>query len=183
MTMQVNAIQSNDRRHSVYAQMIKGAAIGTAGGFVAKYTLPLTPEEMSTDEYIKISNKVKDQKNQFNFRTNKFIQKLKAQTENSLAEKEFIKLFDGMKDGDKVKTSNIRNAMKNLQDNPAELREFKRLCKVTSEIVEKTARQCMNAYDLVTKHIRPTGFFLITGSVVGAMIALINNVLKTEVRQ
>ena len=91
-------------------------------------------------------------------------------------------MFNGMKDGDHVKSSAIRKAMKNLQDDPVQLREFKRVCKATSEVVESTAKQCMNAYDLVTKHIRPTGFFLVTGAVVGAVIALINDVLKTEVR-
>ena len=108
---------------------------------------------------------------------------MKNKEKRSLAEDEFIKMFDGMKDGEHVKAANIRKAMKNLQDKPVELREFKRVCKATSEVVETTARQCMNAYDLVTKHIRPTGFFLVTGAIVGAVIALLNDVFKTEVRQ
>ena len=180
--MNVNAIQSNDRRRSCFLPMAEGAALGTVAGYATKYILPLTPEEKSTDEYIKVKNKINTQKSEYNFRTAKFLDTLRGKEKRSLAEDEFIKMFNGMKDGDHVKSSAIRKAMKNLQGDPVQLREFKRVCKATSEVVESTAKQCMNAYDLVTKHIRPTGFFLVTGAVVGAVIALINDVLKTEVR-
>ncbi|MBQ8668488.1 hypothetical protein IJ472_01815 [bacterium] len=182
MTMTVHAIQSNDRRRSCFVPVAEGAALGTVAGYATKYILPLTPEEKSTDEYIKVRNKINSQKSEYNFRTAKVINEMKSKEKRSLAEDEFIKMFDGMKDGDHVKSANLRKAIKNLQDNPAELREFKRVCKATSEVVNSTAKQCMDAYNLVTKHIRPTGFFLVTGAVVGAVIALINDVLKTEVR-
>ena len=87
-----------------------------------------------------------------------------------------------MKDGDKVKPGSIRTAIKNLSDNKKELFEFKRLCKTSALEAEKTAKQCMNAYNLVTKHIRPTGFFVAAGAVVGAFVAMINDILKTDVK-
>ena len=181
--IKVDAIQSNDRRHSCFWPMAEGAALGTVAGYATKYILPLTEEEKSTDEYIKIKNQIETQKTQYNFRTAKVIDSIRGKETRSLAEDEFVKMFDGMKNGDHVKSSNIRKAMKNLSDNPEQLREFKRVCKKTSEVANTTAKQCLAAYNLVTKHIRPTGFFLASGAVVGAVMALFNDVLKTEVRQ
>lgn len=179
----VYAIQSNDRRRSSFLPMVEGAALGTVAGYATKYILPLTQEEKSTDEYIKIKNQINVQKTQYNFRTAKVVASLRGKETRSLAEDQFIKMFDGLKDGDHVKHSSIRNAMKNLQDNPEQLREFKRVCKATSEVASTTAKQCLAAYNLVTKHIRPTSFFLVSGAVVGAVMSLFNDILKTEVRQ
>ena len=71
--MNVNAIQSNDRRRSCFLPMAEGAALGTVAGYATKYILPLTPEEKSTDEYIKVKNKINTQKSEYNFRTAKFL--------------------------------------------------------------------------------------------------------------
>ena len=180
---QVYAIQSNDRRRSCFWPMAEGAALGTVAGYATKYILPLTQEEKSSDEYIKIKNQINTQKTQYNFRTAKVIESLKGQETRTLAQDEFVKMFDGMKNGEHVKSSRIRKAMLNLRDNPEQLREFKRVCKATSEVANTTAKQCLAAYNLVTKHIRPTGFFLASGAVVGAVMALFNDALKTEVRR
>ena len=113
----------------------------------------------------------------------KNLKDLKEKPQKSLAEDVFIKMFDGMKDGDHVKTGKIRSAISTLQKkNPGEVEEFKRLCKDSTEVAKKTAKQCIEAYNLVTKHIRPTSFYLITGAVIGAVIALLRDIMKTDVK-
>lgn len=179
--MPVEAVQQ-DRQYHALRTLGQGAAIGAATGYAAKYIQPLTADEKRSDEYVKVTDKIRDQKTEYSVRTRKYLDTMKAKNNKSLAEDEFIKLFDGMKDGDHVKRGNIRTAIKTLEEkNPLAVAEFKNLCKETSRIAEKTAQQCVSAYKLVTKHIRPTGFFLTTGAVVGASIALINDALKTKV--
>ncbi len=181
--MKVEAIQSNDRRQSCPAQMTKGAAWGAAAGVAAKYILPVQPDEKRTPEYRKVMNKINNQKAEYNFRTAEFLNTLKAKEKHSLAEDQFIKMFDGLKDGEHVKRASIRSAIKNLQEKaPYQVNEFKQLCKASSAVVEKTAKQCVSAYNLVTKHIRPTGFFLATGAVLGAIVSLLDSVLRTDVK-
>ncbi len=181
--MQVEAIQGNDRRRSVFVPMANGAAIGAVGGFALKYMYPLTHEEKNTDEYIKVANKIKNEKVTYNFRTAKYIDSIKANPERSYAQDQFVKLFDGLKDGDKVKTSKLRSVINTIKkEKPDELLEFRRVCKASSEVAEQTAKQCMSAYNLITKHIRPTGFFLLAGAIVGAIIGLIQDVTKTDVK-
>ena len=48
-------------------------------------------------------------------------------------------------------------------------------------MAERTAKQFMNGYNLVTKHIRPTSFFVATGAILGAVVALVNDILKVRV--
>lgn len=180
--MRTNAVQNNEHR-SIFIPAAQGAVIGAAAGWAGKYAIPLTHEEKNSDEYIKVSKNVADQKTAFNFRTQKYIDSLKAKETHSLAEDEFVKMFDGMKEGEKMPVSKIRTAIKNLtQENPNELLEFKRICKNSSAVAEKTAKQFMNAYDLVTKHIRPTGFFLAAGALVGTGVALVHDILKVRVQ-
>ena len=112
----------------------------------------------------------------------KIINKLNAKEKHSVAEDEFIKMFDGMKEGDRMKPSRIKTALNNLQnEKPTELLEFKRICKNFSDMAERTAKQFMNGYNLVTKHIRPTSFFVATGAILGAVVALVNDILKVRV--
>ncbi len=179
--MKVEAVQSNDRRQTCLVPMAKGALWGTGCGIAAKYLLPIQPDEMQTPEYRTVMGKINSQKTEYNIRTKQFIDSLKSKGKPSLAEDQFIKLFDGLKDGDHVKKSSIRSAIKTLEEKaPLQLNEFKRLCKNSSEVVEKTAKECISAYKLVTKHIRPTAFFVTTGAVLGAVIALIDSVCKTN---
>lgn len=181
--MKVSAVEGNQQRHSVFVPTVEGMAIGTVAGYVGKYTLPITHEEKNSDEYIKVSNKIAREKTQYNFRTDKFVKTLIAKEEKTAAENAFIGLFNGLKDGDNVKKSSIRSALKDLAEkHPDQIIAFKRLCKKSSDIAEQTAKQCMNAYNLVTKHIRPTGFFLVAGATTGGLIALAYDILKTEVK-
>ena len=181
--MVVEAVNYKETRHSVFIPAIQGAALGATVGYVGKYALPITREEKNSDEYIKVSNKINREKTHFNVRTQKFVNSLKSKEDKSLAEDEFVKMFDGLKEGETVKKSSIRNAIKKLgEESPEQLLAFKKLCKKSSEIAEKTAKQCLNAYNLVTKHIRPTGFFLAAGAISGAFIAVAHDILKTEVK-
>lgn len=180
--MKVNAIDSNDKRRSCIVPMAQGALIGGITGSIAKYH-PLTPQEKENPEYIKVINKINEQKTQYGPQTEKYLKDLKEKPQKSLAEDVFIKMFDGMKDGDHVKTGKIRSAISTLQKkNPGEVEEFKRLCKDSTDVAKKTAKQCIEAYNLVTKHIRPTSFYLITGAVIGAVIALLRDIMKTDVK-
>lgn len=182
--MKTQAIQGHEQRRTVLAPVGIGAVAGAVGGYALKYAYPVTADEKMTDEYIKVMNKINKQKTEYNFRTEKYINSIKEKPKRSLAEDEFVKMFDGLIEGDNVGTKRIRQAISNIQkQKPDELLEFKRICKASSEIANKTAQQCINAYNLVTKHIRPTSFFLITGAVVGAVIALVNDILKTDVKE
>ncbi len=179
--MKVDSIQGNERRQNLLSTITRGAGIGAISGYVLKYTYPLTTEEKNTDEYIKVSQKIHKQKTAYNFRTQKYIDSLKTQEEKSFAQNQFIKLFDKLKEGDHVKKTSIRDALKAIKEQkPKELFEFKKLCKASSEIAELTAKQAMNAYNLLTRHNRPTGFFLITGAIAGAIIATLNSIIKVE---
>ena len=183
MTMRTEAIQGNDRRHSVLGPMVKGAALGMTAGYIGKYAIPLTKEEKSSDEYIKVGNKINNEKTAYNFRTENMLNSIKEKVNKTPAEDEFVKMFDGMKDGDKVSKKSIRDAIKNLSSDAAQVSKFKQLCKETSAIAEQTANQCMRAYNIVTKDIRPLGFFLTAGAVVGAFVALIGDILRTDVKR
>lgn len=181
--MKVEAVQSNDRRQSCLVPMSKGALLGAACGWASKYILPVQPDEKQTPEYRKVIGKIDTQKTEYNLRTKEFINSLKSQQKRSTAQDEFIKMFDGLKEGDHVKIGSIRTAIKNLQEKaPFQVNEFKQMCKDTSAVAEKTAKQCISAYNLVTKHIRPTGFFIVAGAVLGAVSALINDICKTEIK-
>lgn len=180
--MKVYAIENNDKRRSCIIPMAQGAVIGGIAGTVLKYH-PLTPDEKNNPEYKKVIDKINKQKTEFNPKTAEFLSNIKAKPQKSLAEDVFVKMFDGIKEGEKVKPAKIRDAIKTIQKkNPAEVNEFKHLCKESIKVAEQTAKKCIDAYNLVTKHIRPTSFYLITGAVVGAFIELFRNILKTEVK-
>lgn len=180
--MKTNAVHNHEKKHTILAPLVQGAAVGAVTGGIGKYVIPLTAEEKNSDEYIKISNRVNEQKTAYNFRTQKYINHLIKKEKHSLAEDEFIKMFDGAEEGQKIKPAKIRTAINNIMaKNPNELFEFKRICKNSSDVAEQTAKQFMSAYNLITKHIRPTAFFIATGAVVGAFVALVNDALKVRV--
>ncbi len=179
--MKTNAIHNHENTRTIIGPLAQGAAIGAAAGVAGKYLIPLTAEEKKSDEYIKISRKVQEQKNAYNFRTQKYINSLMAKDKRSLAEDEFIKMFDGAVEGQKIKPSKIKTAINNIvEKNPNELFEFKRICKNSSDVAEQTAKQFMSAYNLITKHIRPLTFFIATGAIIGGAVALINDALKVK---
>lgn len=179
--MKVNAVDSNDKRRSCVLPMIQGASIGAATGFVAKYAQPLTPQEKNED-YQKVIEKIHRQTKEYNSKTVEYLNGIKSKGKLSLAEDTFVKMFDGMKDGDIVSRKTLKTSFNSLKK-PSEISEFRRLCKDSEEASKKMAKQCVNAYNLVTKHIRPTSFYVITGAVIGAFVALVKDILKTDVKQ
>lgn len=178
--MKVEAIESNDRKYSCLNAMTKGVILGAAGGYAGKYLIPLQDDEKKTPEYRKVINKIHTQKNEYNQETAAFVDSLKFKENKSLAEDKFVKLFDGIKEGDHVKRSSIRNTLNDLRSNPQALSEFRRICKTSSEVAKKAAERCIGAYDLATKHLRPTGFFVAAGAVTGAIIGLIGDIIRTD---
>jgi hypothetical protein len=182
--MKVNAIQRNEKHNNTFVLIGQGAAIGAVSGYVAKYALPLTYEEKHSDEYLKVVGRIQDQKNAYNIRTATAVDAIKNKELRSLAEDEYVKLFDGINIGEKVKPNRIRKAIKTLEaKDPKEVLNFKKLCKDASEVAQKSTQQCVKAYNLITKHLRPSVFFIATGALVGVFATLINKLLKTDVEQ
>jgi len=178
--MKVEAIESNDRRYSCLNAVTKGVILGAAGGYAGKYFIPLQDDEKQTPKYRKIINKIHTQKNEYNQETAAFVDSLKFKENKTLAEDKFVRLFDGMKEGDYVKRTSIRNTLKDLQNNQQALSEFRRICKTSSEVAKKAAERCISAYNLATKHLRPIGFFIAAGAVTGAIIGLIGDIIRTD---
>lgn len=179
--MKVSAIDSNDKRRSCIVPMAQGAGIGAVAGYVAKYAQPLTPQEKNAD-YQRVINKINNQTKEYGPKTAEYLSGIKSKGMLSPAEDTFVKMFDGMKDGDKVKRKTLWNSFNKLEK-PSDKSEFRRLCNESNEFAKKTAKQCIDAYNLVTKHIRPTSFYVITGAVIGALVALVKDVLKTDIKQ
>ena len=181
--MVVEAVQLNERRNNgVISPMIKGGIAGAAVGYIAKYALPLTTEEKSTDEYVKVSSKINEQKLEYNFRVRKFVDELNSKEGKSVAQEQFAKMFNGLKDGDSVGLSKLKEFVSRIQkEHPEALEEFRQICKKSRRIADETANQCLRAYNLVTKHMRPTGFFVLTGAAIGSVAAVASNILRTDV--
>lgn len=184
--MAIEAIQptNTQQRRSVFIPIAQGAALGSVSGFAAKYILPVTPEEKLSNEYINVTREINEQKLRFNARVKSYIDSIASKENKTFAEDQFVKMFDGMKNGDKVSKKSKECAINNIKkQHPEQYKEFKNICKAYSNLTDKNAKKLLSAYDLITKHIRPTSFFLITGAIVGASIGMINNILKTDVKQ
>lgn len=181
--MKVNAVESNDRRRTCLVPMVQGAVIGGASGYIAKYVQPLAPQEKNNPEYKREINRINEMRHQYTPRTAEYLNDIKAKGRLSLAEDTFVKMFDGMKDGDKLKHGTIRAAIeKIMKKNPAEVIEFRNICKDSSKKAQQIAKESIHAFNLATKDFRPTAFFVLTGSVIGAFIALAHDVLRTDVK-
>ena len=186
--MTVEPIQGHNRRHSVFAPMTEGAAYGVVGGYIAKYALPITKEEKNTKEYRNAMSTIDSAKTAFNDMTQENIDKISKKINRTLVEDEYVKMFDGMKQGDQFKQSRIRTAINNINEKDSSaLPEFRKICKQfkaqTKDYIAENVKYAKAAYDLVTKHIRPTSFFVVAGAVVGAFVAMINDILKTDVKK
>lgn len=181
--MKVNAVESNDRRRTSLVPMVQGVVIGGASGYIAKYVQPLAPQEKNNPEYKREINRINEMTHQYSSRTEEYLNDIKAKGKLTLAEDTFVKMFDGMKDGEKLKHSTVRNALnKIMKKNPAEVIEFRNICRDSSRKAQKIAKESIHAFNLATKDLRPTSFFVITGSIVGAFIALVHDVLRTDVK-
>lgn len=179
----IQPVQTHDRKPNTLYSLTQGAVIGTGAGYIAKYVLPLTKEELTSDEYVKVKDRVNSEKLEVNFRVRKFLDKLATKENKSYAEEQYLKLFEGLKEGDKVSRENFVKIANDIRKNkPEALPEFRAMCNKSREIADSTAKLFMKAYNLVVKHQRPTGFFLATGAIIGGFAGLTGKILKTEVR-
>ena len=182
--MPIQAIHGNERRHSMFVPITEGAIVGAGAGFVGKYLLPLTAEEKADEIYLERIADIENNKTAFNAVTKKYVNRIRTKANKSLAEDEFVKMFDGMKKGGKVKPSQIEQAIKNLEKlSPEQVPAFKSLCERSLGLAENLAKLKVQAYNVFTKHLtRPTGFFLVAGAVIGTFISVAHDLMKTEIK-
>lgn len=180
--MAVDAVNNYSQR-TCLVPMVKGAAVGAAIGWALKYGYPLNEEEKSTKEYIHAQNKIKSAKESFSPWTGFYIDEIKAKKNKSLAEDVFVQTYDGLKSGDKIGKSRVLKAFRTVSEkDSASVNELKTLFYDARLQAEKLAKKAADSYKLATKHFRPTEFFVTTGAVTGAAVALLHNVMKTNVK-
>lgn len=179
--MKVESVEN--RRHSCLMPMAQGALVGSAMGFVTKYAYPLNADEKNSAQYKRAMSTIQDQKSVYGLETEEFLKAIKDKQIKTPAEDVFIRMFDGVKEGDKLSYAKKRDALKAVQENhPDYIGEFKALCKQLRNIAETNAKKSIEITGLAMKHIRPTSFFVTGGAVIGALIALFHDVLRTDVR-
>ena len=179
--MKVEAVEN--KRHSCLMPMAEGALIGSAVGFVTKYAYPLNSDEKNSAQYRRSIKAINDQKNLYGPETEQFLKEIKDNKLKSPAEDAFVKMFDGLKDGDKMTFARKKDALQTIAEkNPDYKGEFKALCNQLREVAERNTKKGIEACEFAMKHIRPTSFFVIGGAVIGAIIALFHDVLRTDVK-
>ena len=178
--MNVEPIKERVNNSTILVPSVKGVLLGGIAGCVSKYILPLTTEEKNSDEYVKISNRIKASTAQYNFQTEKYLLPFKLKYPKSEANIAFLKLFKGLKEGERVHPNRLRRVMKTLsQNNPSQVEEFKKLCKALIQESHKRATLGLNLYEFSLKHLRPNGLFATIGAFIGGGVTLAYKVLKT----
>ncbi len=181
--MAVEAVNNYNRQDTCLVPMAKGATVGAAIGWALKYGYPLNQDERTTKEYLHAMNEIKKSKESFSPWTRSYIDEIKLKKEKSVAEDVFVSTYSGLRNGEKVGKNRIIKAFRELsQKSPENLPELSRLFHEARFQAEKMAKKAVNSYKLATKHFRPTGFFVTTGAVTGAMVALLHDVMKTDVK-
>jgi len=185
--MKVNAIEGNNQRRSCLMPMAEGALLGSAAGYLLKGTYPVTAQEKATPAYKRVMQEIEEKRNIFGPENEAWLDSIRAKGKKmSLAEDTFVKMYDGVKEGDKL-TDALGNKVKEnyfrlrQQDNAA-AQEFRRLLHNAKYEVDQNVKRSIEGYNSATKAIRPLSFFLICGAVVGAFVALVHDVLRTNVR-
>jgi len=181
--MTVEAVNNYNNNKTCLVPMLKGAAAGAAIGWALKYAYPLNEDEKTTKEYLHVQNEIKKSKETFSPWTRSYIDEIKAKKTKSAAEDVFVKTYDGLEQGDKIGNKRILDAFRKMvKENPDGVPELKRLFHDARYQAEKIAKKAISSYNLATKHFRPTEFFVTTGAVTGAAVALLHDVLKTDVK-
>ena len=179
--MPIQAVNTNNN-NTCLVPMLKGAGVGAAIGWALKYGYPLNADEKNTKEYLHVQNEIKKTKESFSPWTRSYIDEINAKNTKSLAEDVFVSTYDGLKSGDKIGKERILKAFRRINEqDPESINELKSLFQEARFQAEKIAKKAVDSYKLATKHFRPTGFFVATGAVAGATVALLHNVLKTDV--
>lgn len=180
--MTVEAIKNANR--SCLDSMAAGAVIGAGAGLGLKYAYRLNNQEKNTKEYLSVVQDINNKKGVYSAWTESMLDKINNKKIKSLAEDVFVKTYDGLKEGDKVGNSRIIKAYKTIMEQkPDELREIVGLFHGARAQAEKVAKKHLEIYNIATKHIRPTGFFVGVGAAVGAAVALAKEVLHTDVNE
>ncbi len=181
--MAVQAVNNYDNQKTCLVPMIKGAAVGAAVGWALKYGYPLNEDEKTTKEYLHAQREIKKTKESFSPWTRSYIDEINAKKNKSVAEDVFVHTYDGLNTGDEVGKSRVLKAFRKVSEEfPEGIPELKRLFHDARYKAEKVAQKAFASYNLATKHFRPTEFFVTTGAVVGATVALLHDVLKTDVK-
>ena len=181
--MAVEAINNYNKPDTCLVPMMKGAAVGAAIGWAMKYGYPLNADEKSTKEYLHVQREIKSAKESYSPWTRSYIDEINAKKSKSIAEDVFVHAYDGLKNGENIGKERILKAFHKLsKENPDGIPELKQLFQDARYQAAKIAKKAIQAYDLATKHFRPTSFFVTTGAVVGATVALLHDVLKTDVK-
>ena len=178
----INSVNSNHRTCLIPAA--EGALVGAGVGMALKYGYPLNKEEKNTKEYLSVMNDIESKKTTYSAWTHSMLDDINSKKEKSLAEDVFVKTYDGLKYGDKIYgEGRIMNAFHSLKKEKPEVTvELKRLFLNARLQAEKVAKKHVEIYNLATKHIRPTGFFLTAGAITGAVVAIVHEILKTDVQ-
>ncbi len=181
--MAVEAVNNYNRQDTCLVPMAKGATVGAAIGWALKYGYPLNQDEKTTKEYLHAMDEIKKSKESFSPWTRSYIDEIKSKKEKSLAEDVFVNTYSGLKNGERIGKARIIKAYREINANsPENAPELSRLFHEAKFQAEKMAKKAVNSYKLATKHFRPTGFFVVTGAVTGAMVALLHDIMKTEVK-
>ena len=183
--MVVSAINSVNSNHSrtCLVPVTEGALVGAGVGMALKYGYPLNKEEKSTKEYLSVMGDINKKKSAYSAWTQSMIEEINNKKVKSPAEDVFVKMYDGMKyDTPVYGEGRVMNAVRSLKDKPDALVELKHLFKNARLQADEIAKKHVEIYNLATKHIRPTGFFLIAGAITGAVVAMVHEVLRTEVK-
>lgn len=178
----VNSVNSNHR--TCLIPVAQGALVGAGVGMALKYGYPLNKEEKSTKEYLSVMNDIESKKTTYSAWTHSMLDEINNKKEKSLAEDVFVKTYDGLKYGDNIYgEGRLIKAFRSLKGEKPEVTvELKRLFQSAKQQADKIAKKHVEIYNLATKHIRPTGFFLTAGAITGAVVAMVHEILKTEVQ-
>ncbi len=177
------SLNVNTSNNTCVKPMAGGALFGAAAGVALKYIYPLNTEEKNTREYKTVINEINNKKNIYSPWTKSYLEGIENKKIRSSAEDVFVSTYKGMHNGESVGSLRLIKAFHKIKElKPDEYQELKKLFLSAREQAEKMAKKHVEIYNLATKHIRPTGFFVGVGAIAGAAVALANNILKTDIQ-
>ncbi len=169
----VEAVNNRTNHRNYLGSVVQGAAIGAGSGYALKYLIPLTKSETNNDEYRAKIKEIKEDHKKFGNLAQEYLSELRKTPEKSAAQDEFIKMFEGLKKGSKMKKGAVLTAVRNLEKNhPKEVGAFLSLCKELRTLTNESVSLHIDAYRTFLKKIRPTSFFLATGVIAGVASAI-----------
>lgn len=182
--MTVRAVDNSNQNRTCLVPMLKGGVLGSAVGYALKYTYPLNDDEKNTREYRMAIEDINRKKNTYSSWTQSYLEIIDKKKNKSVAEDVFVKAYSGMKDGDVLDDVRVNRAFTEIEKiKPDEKQQLKMLFSNVTEQAEKMAARHIEICNMATKYIRPTAFFVGVGAVVGAIVALAHEVLRTDIKE